>query len=187
MFCSNLIPHTDFYKGYWFKSENCSWYHFYLTTRKFSNNTSEKFYKSVDKNLVDLIKLLHSKNIITTPSCAGHDYSEEQYRILYKDIIEDYKKINSSGLKLTNIETEESTLYLNKKYHFPYLEDDFVRVMKEYGSTGVVGAVGNFTYIKDVHGLTVDFDGYVTNFVVTERNREIWEYLYNEFLSISKH
>ena len=62
MFCSNLIPHTDFYKGYWFRSESCSWYHFYLTTRKFSNNTSQKFYNSVDKNLVELIKLLHFDN-----------------------------------------------------------------------------------------------------------------------------
>ena len=186
MFCTNLIPHTDFYKGYWYKSNSSNWYHFYSTTREFSNNTSEEFYETVDSQLVKLIKLLHSKGFTTTPSCSGHNYSTKHYTKLYREIQKEYKKINTSGLNLTNIETGTSTNFFDPNYIFPYTEKEFVNTMRTYGSTGVVGVMGNFSYISPVDGLTVKFDGYVTSFLTTKNNLNVWEYLYNEIYNIPK-
>ena len=186
MFHSSLTPHKDFYKGYWFRSPNTNWYFFYESSKKFSNNTSEEFYNTLDYELIDLVKLLHSKNIITTPSCSGHSYDEIYYSRLYEEIQKDYSRIRSTGLQLTNIENLEQTNFHKPDFTFPYTKEEFVNIMLDYGKIGVLGLLGNFTYIKGIEGLSIKFDGLVTNFTVKKDNQYIWRYLYNEFYNIPK-
>lgn len=186
MFHSGLTPHRDFYKGYWFKSTNSNWYFFYESYKKFTNNTTDRFYNTLDYELVDLVKLLHSKNIVTTPSCAGHSYDKTYYSNLYSNIVSEYALIRTSGLQLTNIENLEQTNYLNNNFYFPYNKEEFVDTMLEYGKIGILGLLGNFTYIKGIEGLDIKFDGVVTNFTVQRDNQYIWRYLYDEFYNIPK-
>lgn len=187
MFHRSLTSHFDFYKGYWYKSKTSKWYFFYETEREYSINTSEKFYSTLDDELVPIVELLHSKNIITTPSCAGHNYSEKYYRELYKEICHSVEQIKSRGLELVNIENDTTIIYRDDSFFFPYSETTFVRFMLEYGKVGVLGLLGDFSYIKDTHNLKVNYDGVVTNFLVEGNNDYVWAHLYSEFTHIPKH
>ena len=186
MFHSSLTPHRDFYKGYWFRSTNSNWYFFYECPKEFMISTSDEFYKTLDYELVDIVKLLHSKNIATTPSCSGHSFNTDYYSALYNTIQKEYSHIRSTGLQLTNVENLEQTNYLDSNFYFPYSKEKFVDIMLVYGKVGILGLLGNFSYIKGIEGLEIEFDGIVTNFTVSKNNQYIWRHLYNEFNDIPK-
>ena len=67
MLRSDLVPHTDFHRGYWYKSNLSDWYYFKESKRDFT--ITEKFrYDLVDEDILPLVKALHSHDIPTTPS-----------------------------------------------------------------------------------------------------------------------
>ena len=61
MFRTDLISHTDFHKGFWYKSNYSNWYYFKEQERDYNLNNLD--YSTVDKDLLPLVKLLHKNNI----------------------------------------------------------------------------------------------------------------------------
>ena len=136
----NFIPQKDFYKGYWLSiNEPNPWYYFFPTDRTFELPSNPKFYKTVDKDLVKTVKLLHSKKIPTTPSCAGHFYGPEHYAEIYERLELNARKIKSEGVILENSETGVKYFYRNNSYELPWDIRFFVNKSLEYQITGVLG------------------------------------------------
>ena len=136
---NNLVPHKDFHKGYWYKSPNLNWYYFKEEKRVNQLPSDNTFIKSVDKALQPLTKFLHSNNIITTPSCSGHIYSEEYFNDVFDKLEKDSYIIKDKGLKVKNIETGEEFLFIDKNYKLPYTKEEFINSAVEYTKKGVIG------------------------------------------------
>jgi len=137
----DLIPHTNFHKGLWLQTQKSPWYFFYETPRKFSIPNNSNFYKTVDPQLVDTVKFLHSKNIPTTPSCSGHIKPMLQYGTLFNTIKRVQDDIQNGGIDLINPETNRKFFYKNSKYELPWNKMDFVSQMDDYQKKGVIGFV----------------------------------------------
>lgn len=137
----DLIPHKKFHKGLWLQSDVSPWYFFYETPREYSLPTSNKFYKTVDKDLLDIVKLFHAKGIPTTPSCSGHIMSKQHYSDLYDTIVSAKNNIQTDGIKLKNPETNRRFFYKNKNYTLPWNKEGFLNNMEDYQKKGVIGFV----------------------------------------------
>jgi len=186
MLRTDLVPHTDFHRGYWYKSNLSDWYYFKEYNRDFKITKNFR-YDLVDKDLLPLVKFLHSHNIPTTPSCSGHDYPESYFKSLYEKIkIEEYL-INNIGLKLTNIETFEEIEFQDSLYSFIYSEDAFLSSIKDYSKYGILGIKGNFSYINSINNLNVLKDGDITLFHAVKDNKKVWNELLSVFISIWEH
>ena len=184
MFRTDLISHTDFHKGFWYKSNYSNWYYFKEQDRDYTLNNLD--YSTVDKDLLPLVKLLHKNNIPTTPSCSGHDYSEDYFVDLFQKIkVEEYI-INSVGLELTNIETQEKVKFYHPTYKFLYDKQSFLSLIPPYSKQGVLGILGDFSYI-DIKDIDIVLDNQITLFLVKENNKKAWKELENAFQSIWKH
>ena len=178
MFRSNLIPHNQFHKGYWYKSDISKWYYFKYQDREF--NIHPNFdYSLVDKDILSLVKLFHSKGIPTTPSCSGHELPIMYFKELYQGIIEEQNIINTSGLTLINSETGESCLFQDSNYKFEYTEQSFLQLIQPYSQAGVLGVLGDFSYIKDIKGLEVQYIDGITLFLSQNNTGSIWKNLEN--------
>jgi hypothetical protein len=186
MLRSDLVPHTDFHRGYWYKSNLSDWYYFKESKRDFT--ITEKFrYDLVDEDILPLVKALHSHDIPTTPSCSGHDYPESYFKSLYEKIkIEEYL-IKTIGLKLINIETFEEITFQDNLYSFIYSEDSFLSSIKDYSKYGILGIKGNFSYIDSISNLNMLTDGNITLFHAVKGNKKVWKELLSAFNSIWEH
>ena len=83
---SDFIPHENFHKGFWLKTEKCQWFFFYESPREFNLPNNKNFYNTLDEDLKDIVIGLHSKNIPTTPSCSGHIKNDDHYEKIFKTI-----------------------------------------------------------------------------------------------------
>jgi len=137
----NLIPHSEFHKGLWLQTEKSPWYFFYKTPREYPIPTGDSFYETVDENLLDLVKFLHSKNIPTTPSCSGHVKPIMEYATLFNTIKNVQNSIKSDGVNFVNPETNRKFFYKNPKYRLPWDKEEFLSEMGEYQKRGVLGFV----------------------------------------------
>lgn len=148
----DLIPQEDFHKGFWLQSNISPWYFFYEKPRTYFLPEENSFYKTVDKDLLPIVKLLHGYNIPTTPSCSGHIMSKNHYVDLYKTIDEVKNHITKNGVVLKNPETERKFFYQNKNYNLPWEEEEFVDLMDNYQKRGVIG----FMDEHNIHDLIAD-------------------------------
>jgi hypothetical protein len=137
----NIIPHKDFHKGIWLRSNKSPWYFFYKIKRDYKIPGNDKFYDTVDENLYDIIKLLHSKNIPTTPSCSGHIVSPKYYSNLFDTIKLVKNDIEDGGVKLLDPESGDKYFYKNRNYRLPWDKDEFIDSMDKYQKIGVLGFV----------------------------------------------
>ena len=186
MIRADLVPHIDFHKGYWFKSNISDWYYFKEQKRPYT--IPEYFnYSLLDKELLSLIIFLHKKNIPTTPSCSGHFFPEEYFIELYQKIKIEEHLIKSTGLKLKNIETQEIINFQDENYRFIYPQRSFTKLAQPYSKQGILGVMGDFSYIDRIDGLSVSRDGDITLFHALEGSLEVWLELENAFRSIWKH
>lgn len=136
----DFIPHQDFHKGYWLNiNEPNPWYYFFPAQRSFQIPNNKEFYSSVDKELLNIIKLLHQSNIPTTPSCSGHFSSPEYYEKLYQRLKQNELKIKSEGVILNNKETGKRYFYKNPNYSLPWDLNSFVEGSLDYQTKGVIG------------------------------------------------
>ena len=183
MIRADLVPHIDFHKGYWFKSNISDWYYFKEQKRPYT--IPEYFnYSLLDKELLSLIIFLHKKNIPTTPSCSGHFFPEEYFIELYQKIKIEEHLIRSVGLELKNIETQEIINFKDKNYRFTYPQRSFTKLAQPYSKQGILGVLGDFSYIKDIKGLDIQYIDGITLFLSQKNTDSIWKNLENSINSI---
>ncbi len=134
-----LIPHHRFHEGMWLQSvERPNWY--YFVKKKCEHKTSStKFLKSVDGPLRELVKFLHRKKIVTTPSCAGHHIGEKNFDSVYSSLEKDKKHILNGGLRLKDVETGKIYLFADKKFQLPWSREEFIEKVSDYQEYGVLG------------------------------------------------
>lgn len=144
-----LIPHAEFHTGSWLLPvKRPEWYYF-MDKKSRNDITDKNFLKSVDKPLRSLVKWLHKKGIKTTPSCAGHHFSERNLEKIYSDLEKDREDIRNGGLQLKDIETGQFYLYRNGNYNLPWNKENFLDEVTEYQKTGVIGLrLGNRKKLK---------------------------------------
>jgi hypothetical protein len=135
----DLIPHTKFHKGNWLLPvERPNWYYF----RKGKNRnriTNDKFLKSVDRPLKELVRFLHKEKIKTTPSCAGHNFSSKTFKQIFDSLKKDAKEIRKNGLLLEDCETGKFYIYQNRNYRLPWTKKEFLKRVENYQQNGVIG------------------------------------------------
>jgi len=136
----DFIPHEDFHKGLWLKTKKCPWFFFYETPRNYELPKNNSFYKTVDDDLIELVKLFHSKNIPTTPSCSGHIETKDNNENLY-DSLENLKSDMKNGLIFSNPENNRKFYYTNKNFKLPWDKDEFLDEIRKYQKKGVLGFV----------------------------------------------
>jgi hypothetical protein len=138
----DLIPQKDFHKGYWLNiDEPNPWYYFFPAQRSFRLPASRDFYKTVDKDLIKSVKLLHSKGIPTTPSCSGHFYGPDHYLEVYEKLLTNAKDIIDEGVVLRDSETGTKYFYRNPAFQLPWDHNSFIERSLVYQVTGVLGFV----------------------------------------------
>lgn len=138
---ANLIPHKDFHKGYWLKTNQCPWFFFYESPREFKIPNNKEFYKTLDEDLKESVIHLHSLGIPTTPSCSGHVKDDRHYDEIYNTLENTQNRIKESGVDLINPETNKKFFYQNPKYNLPMEREDFVNKIRKYQKRGVLGFV----------------------------------------------
>ena len=186
MLRSDLVNHLDFHKGYWFKSNISDWYYFKETNRPY--NIPKYFnYNLVDKDILSLVVLLHRNNIPTSPSCSGHNLDEFYFEDLYDKIKVEEHLIKTIGLNFKNIETEDTFFYQDKNYKFSYPKEAFIKLALPYCKQGILGVLGDFSYIDNIEGLTISRDGNITLFHAVKDNAKVWKDLESAFRSIWEH
>lgn len=139
MVTPDFIPHKHFHKGSWLIEKGCpDWYYFY-PKRNNQFNYNKNFYSTLDKPLTDVVKYLHSINLNTTPSCAGHFYPEKSFENIYDKLKKQKNKIKGQGLILQNPETGEFYKYRNSDYDLPWDRDTFLEKSEDYQTKGCIG------------------------------------------------
>lgn len=136
---SDLVPHTDFHKGLWLLSEHSPWFFFLKTPRNFIIPKKKSFYETVDEDLLEIVKYLHSKGIPTTPSCSGHIKNPKIYKEIYNSLIDTEKVIKKDGIYLNNPETQRKFFYKNPNYKISMEKEEFMDEIQEYQKKGVLG------------------------------------------------
>lgn len=171
----DLIPHKYFHKGYWLGAKEPNpWYYFFPVNRPFHLPKDDSFYKTLDKELVKLVKHLHVNNIPTTPSCAGHFSDSGYYSEVYDRIVRQVDQINQSGILLNNPETGKDYFYRNIHHKLPWDKNTFINRSLEYQKKGVLGIVDKFGQVHKILAPTsnVDHDNGITLVYVDSNNPE---------------
>lgn len=167
---ADLIPHQDFHKGYWLKSNNCPWFFFYESPRQFLIPKDKGFYETLDEDLKNLVVKLHKKNIPTTPSCSGHIYNTNHYGKIYESLRDEKNTIQNKGIIVKNPETNKKFFYSNKNYNLPFGKQQFLEEIQDYQKKGVLGFVDNQNlYEKLMDKIPVKRDKKIT-MILTEGN-----------------
>ena len=165
---ADLIPHQNFHKGYWLKSNNCPWFFFYESPRQFLIPKDKRFYETLDDDLKNLVFKLHKKNISTTPSCSGHINNTNHYNEIYESLRDAKNRIQNEGIIIKNPETNKKFFYSNKNYNLPFGKQQFLEEIQDYQKKGVLGFVDNRNlYEKLINKIPVEKDKKVT-MILTE-------------------
>lgn len=193
----DLIPHKEFHNGAWLRSPSeTGWYYF----REGKNNNiirNKDFLKSVDAPLRELVKLLHEKEIKTTPSCSGHCHGKGQLKSIYSSIEKDLDLIRQDGLELMDIETGKKILFREDEYALPWNKSDFVNKLDEYQHNGIIGIkpgrnklIGKRLLELDVPRFEVENSGPIillsTSGSGDENNADVWKKLTREIKRMLK-
>ena len=149
---SDFIPHENFHKGFWLKTEKCPWFFFYESPREFNLPNNKNFYNTLDEDLKDIVIGLHSKNIPTTPSCSGHIKNDDHYEKIFKTIAHTKNRIRKDGIELINPETNRKFFYKNQNYSLPYTQNEFLKKLRKYQTKGVLGMVDEGNIYEKLKG-----------------------------------
>jgi hypothetical protein len=135
----DFIPHTRFHHASWYNEPGqCDWY-WYAPRKSWKLNRDESFYASLDSELKDIVKMIHSKGMLTTPSCAGHVRDKSYYSDIWKSLKQQESRIQKNGIQLVNPETQHSIQYKDPTYHVPWSEKHFVKIGSKHGKIGCLG------------------------------------------------
>lgn len=186
----DLIPHKYFHKGVWLSEKNTPWYYFMKTNRPFVIPTNKSFYNTLDNTLKPIVKLLHSNNIPTTPSCSGHFKPKDHFSDTYDYLKMNQKKINNSGVILKDDENGKHYFYKNKNYVLPWSKEDFLDKIENYQKKGVIGLVDNNNIGYEL--ADEDYDVFndngitliITNSKTPKENQKIWNNIFVKLKNI---
>jgi len=135
-----FISHELFHRYTWLLPEtHDKWYYYIPRQNKNFQISYQNFNKSVDKELKELVGYLQSKNIGTTPSCAGHFHKPSEYYKVYKLLQEDEQKIKDEGMFFFDYEKGKYYFVRDEEYKLPFQIDEFIIEGVEYQKKGVVG------------------------------------------------
>ena len=118
--------------------KNPTWYYF-IKREHAHAVTNKKFLSSVDEPIREFVRFLHGKNILTTPSCSGHNKSVKEFENIYSSLKEDKKKIKQKGLLLLDIETGEPHLFQDASYRLPWSRSEFILRIMCQQEKGILG------------------------------------------------
>lgn len=123
----------------WFYScDHKDWY--YYKPRKKADFDPANLDNNLDKNIKKINKLLTDNNFKTMPSCEGHTRSENFVQKTYDNLINDAKKIRSTGLWLRNCENDNLYFLLDPNWKLPFTKD---QLKESIGENSIVrGYVG---------------------------------------------
>jgi len=180
-----LIPHDRFHTGIWLLAKgNPSWYYFKKKKNK-SQVYNALFYKTLDKPLRKLVRILHKHGITTTPSCSGHHISERDLLKIYDSLKKDEQLIRTEGLTFTDVATLKQYYYYSKNYTLPWNRNSFLEQVALYQQKGVLGLrLGSRRKIKEgicqmkIEGVTVENMGAIVLIMVDDgnagNNKNVW-------------
>lgn len=135
-----FIAHEFFHRYTWLLPEtHDKWYYCIPRENKNFEISYQNFSKSVDKDLKELIEFLHSKNMATTPSCAGHFHKPSDYYKVYKFLKEDEEKIKNEGMFFFDYEKGKYYFVRDEEYKIPFQPDEFILDGIDYQKKGVIG------------------------------------------------
>lgn len=135
----NFIPHTKFHRASWYNEPGqCDWY-WYAPRKSWKLNRDKNFYDSLDLQLVDIVKMLHARGMLTTPSCTGHVRDESYYSDIWNSLKQQESRIQKNGIQLVNPENNHAVQYKDSAYKLPWSEQKFVSTGMKHGPIGCLG------------------------------------------------
>jgi hypothetical protein len=188
----DFTPHEEFHKHRWLLPSGGTWYYKLKDLRPCVIPKNSKFSQSLDPELKQLVDFLHSKKIPTTPSCAGHFTSDDEWSTVFDSLSDQKEKIKTTGLEL--IDPEDGSRYnlKNSNYELPWDKKAFVERAKEHSKFGVLGIYdpGNFfaknISKKNIPNSQVTKDGSITLFLTSPKSdeelKECWSKLTETFI-----
>jgi hypothetical protein len=149
------------------------------------------FLESVDEPLRELVEFCQELGIRTTPSCAGHYKSKQDFEKIYESLEKDQDDIKNRGLSFTDIETGRTYSFRDENYSVPWDKETFVNRMSEYQKNGIIGIKpGRKQKLREeilslqIPGVDIlDRDGVILFFVKGEGNPDhasVWKKITSE-------
>jgi len=131
----------------WFYScDHKSWY--YYKTRAKADFDPANLDNTLDKNIKKINKFLTKNGFQTMPSCEGHNRSDSFVENVYENLINDAKKIKTTGLWLRNCENDNLHFLFNPKWNIPFTLD---QLKEQIGSNSIIkGYIGFETKDKEL-------------------------------------
>jgi hypothetical protein len=142
---------VDKLKDYdWYYSEDHNlWY--YFNKRKDNSYNSAELDDTLDFSIKKIVKFLNDKGYETLPSCEGHNRTKKFIDKAWKNLINDKKKIRTTGLWLCNCENSNKYFLLNPNWEIPFTYSEFSEICS--GEKEVVGYIGFYCKEKRVYDL----------------------------------
>jgi hypothetical protein len=142
---------VDKLKDYdWYYSEDHNlWY--YFNKRKDNSYNSAELDDTLDVSIKKIVKFLNNEGYETLPSCEGHNRTKKFIDKAWKNLINDKKKIRTTGLWLCNCENSNKYFLLNPNWEIPFSYDEFSEICS--GEKEVVGYIGFYCKEKRVYDL----------------------------------
>ena len=131
----------------WFYScDHKTWY--YYKPRKKADFDPANLDNNLDKNIKKINKLLTENGFKTMPSCEGHKRSDSFVNKVYQNLLNDAKKIRTTGLWLQNCENNNLHFLYNPKWRLPFTIEE---LKAEIGDNSIVkGYIGFQTNDKEL-------------------------------------
>mgnify|MGYP006266981551 CR=1 FL=1 len=139
----NFLSVEQFHRVVWVQVDNGPWWYYTPQEVVYTLQTSKKFFDSVDKDIRNLVKFLHGRGYITTPSCAGHLRKPSHYAKVYSQLVKDQEKIRTEGVKITNVNQEViQPSYQDSGYYIPWpSKEKFIKEALEEQTKGILGII----------------------------------------------
>jgi hypothetical protein len=106
---------------------------------------------TLDFSIKKIVKFLNDKGYETLPSCEGHNRTKKFIDKAWKNLINDKKKIRTTGLWLCNCENSNKYFLLNPNWEIPFTYSEFSEICS--GEKEVVGYIGFYCKEKRVYDL----------------------------------
>ena len=187
-----FVVHEEFQNYKWLKPEYTHnvWYYRLPSAPILSIPKEEMFTESLDPELQRSVDALHSAKIPTSPSCAGHWYSEEDYKRIFKDLEKEAKQIRKKGILLKDPTDGKQYFYKNPHYSLPWDESTFIEEAREHSKKGVIGIFDplnkfydDLTNFKIKNSQTIK-SGDLTLFLTSPFSKEEIQKIWKEFENV---
>lgn len=137
----------------WFYSDHHNLWYYYKKREKSGFNFSE-LDDTLDPIIKKIVTFINGLGYKTLPSCSGHNRSKVFIDKAWKNLLEDSKKIRTSGLWLSNCENKNKYFLLDRNWKLPFTYDEFRKICS--GDVEVIGYIGFECKDKMIYKLLSD-------------------------------